>query len=478
MHIFSILLIFYIIYIFAKNKDFSTVIAKLLALDLSLHLCVGIGDFINIAGFSIDYYFFIDSIIMVFLILRQKDKIFIKKRYFNIYIMLLLCILIGILNLIFFPYKNPIVTGKATWETYLRGTESLQQITFGRENIITIIKAVFTITMVCIIKNRISIDIWQKVYCEIYKWFKLYLFLGLLEVITKYIFKSNIFISLTIAIFGSSINAYDNLLVRGNGYMLQGLMREGAHYAFSLFGILCFMLGLKQRNRCTKYWIILAVILSLMSTTASAIWCLTIFMIIFIIYKYSQGVINISKLIKIFSIIVIITAIVSILGGWILILDFGNGIYMMERLKDALCTIMMAMNGHWKIFTGYFGSNQVRMVSMAETFKLIIKRPLFGFGIGTIGSHSQLATLMSSIGILGTVAWYKFSFHSDIMYYKNLMPKIIIICYLIANILAGGDKLIFSMNNLLFLKIATLFGEKVQSEKGLKYENFNNNSCI
>ena len=52
-------------------------------------------------------------------------------------------------------------------------------------------------------------------------------------------------------------------------------------------------------------------------------------------------------------------------------------------------------------------SNVARLVSIVETFKDFLNRPVFGLGIGVQMAHDMTVSMLSDFGILGVILWVK-----------------------------------------------------------------------
>ena len=111
------------------------------------------------------------------------------------------------------------------------------------------------------------------------------------------------------------------------------------------------------------------------------------------------------------------------------------------------------------------------MLSVFETLKLIIYRPIFGFGTGAVTSHGSSSMLLAGVGILGMLFWFKVVFYGKISgfnnkyLYKSGYLGVISIWFMINMLNSMGLRPFYEMSALiLVLVFRNLFGEKVNEK--------------
>lgn len=99
-----------------------------------------------------------------------------------------------------------------------------------------------------------------------------------------------------------------------------------------------------------------------------------------------------------------------VFGGVIFHNGVYNNIYYYERLVKFFNSFAIIAVGKWKSTFSWLDSGQIRLISIFETIRIIIDRPLLGIGLGTNSSHSSLLMTVASIGIVGVSQWFIFFF--------------------------------------------------------------------
>lgn len=463
MTVLSFMLMFYVIYSWIRQRTLDNFIIHIIALDIILHTCVSIGYFLRFK-FDFDYFYFTDILILVYGILKFVLKKRINSRIFLNYLFYIGIVIIGLGCLMIFPYKEMMVTNGTNWDLYIRGTDYLREAGFAAENIVFFLKTFVIATSVAFLKMFINMEMWGEILDKMYYWVKVILSVGIFEAISRYIFGSDIFNTITIRLFGLTKSTYDVSMVRGNGYMLQGLTREGSAYAYSL-SILCVFLYV--RSCCHKKvlpWMYTALGLMILSMSITAVYCIVFLLIMKAVFDHYMFMEKCSRFSRNRFLVVAAVILGGFLTGFLLKRKSDSINYMLWRIVDAYKTLEMVFNGTWRNFTGWYGSNQLRLISTWETLKLTVHRPFFGFGIGATTSHSNLAILLAEIGYGGAFCWYRFYFGNKEIRMKKREKRFtisIIMCYIAMNLLAGFERLIISVGNLfIFIMILKAIEER------------------
>lgn len=471
MTIISFLLVLYVVYVWIRKRSFDKSMTDIIALDIILHICVSIGYFLRI-GYDLDFCYFTDILILFYGILKLLSGKKISGKLFLNYFFFIGCMLISLWGLEVFPYKELMVTNGASWDLYIRGNDHLRLAGFTMENLVMFIKSFTIVTCVLFLRTFISMEMWDEIFDKIYIWIKIILSIGIFEAMTRYVFKSAIFNLMTMWLFGLTSSTYDISIARGNGYMLQGLTREGSTYTYSL-AILCIFLYIRSYgDKKARYWLSVALGLMALSMAVTAIYCFVFLLAMRAIFDLYMHLSKYRFFLKHLAPICIIVIFIS------LVMDKRSEDpgYILWRITDAYKTLKMVFDGSWRSFTGWYGSNQLRLISAWETLKLTIQRPLFGFGVGTTTSHSSLATLLAEVGYIGGFCWYRFYFCDKENWVDKKGKKFMagmFLCYLGMNLLSGLERLIISIGNLfIFMMILKVI------ERRKKHEDNIDHSCI
>ncbi|MBM6839390.1 hypothetical protein H9X77_14430, partial [Clostridium saudiense] len=95
-------------------------------------------------------------------------------------------------------------------------------------------------------------------------------------------------------------------------------------------------------------------------------------------------------------------------------------------------------------------SSELRVVTLIESYKLFLKRPLFGMGLGTTYAFGFMPTMLATTGMMTFIAWFKLMFKTIGEYAKNKKNLIIIIALIATWNLQGQMEPAYSLITLLF----------------------------
>lgn len=445
MQIFSWVLLFIIAYIIISSGDNKTRFMRLLLLNLVMCIHFESGYFIAVNGFELDYDQVTSVVTLLFGVLSLNGKI--KLDLLKRIAMYIFVVMIGVIGIIILPYKYKIVTGESiNYDSVISGITDLNYISLDMGVVSGIVFVlIFSIILICawqIMKEEDYCFLINKTafYC------KLVLLYGILEAIVTYIFKSSICRSVIDIVFGRGRSTFSTLILRENGFMLQGFTREASHYAFSLFiSIIIIYTSNKLKFKRGYFWYITYVLISILSFSLSPVLYFGGLLILLALIKIKMNPQDaMKKLLKLLYGFLGVGLILC-LGYYIIELTYQNSDnYLVERLGDFFSSIkIIGGNYGMSLFSNYQyrSSNMIRLYSIVNTFKLLMNRPLFGFGIGTITCHGSTAMFLGDVGILGLYMWYKFvSYVPDRGCFSKidyLLYRITIIVYIVINIFSS-----------------------------------------
>lgn len=288
-------------------------------------------------------------------------------------------------------------TSELTWDDVMRGA-SLQQIHYNSYVLKQAIQLfIFIISMIGIYTTFEKEDYKQLIF-KIGKGIKFMLVLGILELIVKDVFHSNLYNDMCMWILGNTTQAYTDITLRGLGYMLQGLTKESSHYAYSLMLSIIALTAIHTITKKEKKWICISILIMLMSMSFSTYWFLIGIFAIWILKWIQNTPKRETKFIKC-SILVIIICVI----GTTLLINL-NSIYnnleakgfLERRIKSLIEEVDLVLSGNWLTAGDSLEwSNRVRIGSSYETLKLVLYRPIFGVGISAATSHGSTTMLLS-----------------------------------------------------------------------------------
>ncbi|MGG7198604.1 hypothetical protein ACQPUI_18045 [Clostridium butyricum] len=430
MRPFSIVLVYLFIQCFLKksNSKYGFTI-NLIVLTASIELFVELGYLLKISSITISYRTICElllSINCIYIFLRNLLASKIKRNIFKKFSILNITIIIGILLLLIIPPSLYTGNINVSWDEMLTGGMQFEKIHYTNfvlnEFIQMFMFLISSLTMFCLFEK----EDYKELIIKFTNCIKIMLIIGLLEVIIKDVFKCNLYNEFCNFFFGISEASITKLTQRGNGmYSLQGFTKEPSHYAYA---ILISMIVLFARNITTnkdKKWILLSISLSLLMMAFSTVLFLSCFMVLLLIYWLYKSNGKHVKTIKMFFLLFIgISIIFFVFINLSRIFDgLSTSSFFERRIKSLIEEIQLVVSGNWIYSNNSLEwSNRVRILSVFETLKLIIYRPIFGLGIASITCHGSTAMLLSSIGILGTYLWISFTFFSSSII-KNITNK-------------------------------------------------------
>lgn len=433
MSIFGIVLMSYIIYQIIIVYSINELFKKMISITLIVGLAVRMGYFAKIGDLEITYtmfLYYITTILAIGILLKRG----IERKSLKALFILLIAFILNIVCFYFFRYTEPVI--QSDWTNYVLGSINYSYINdnalaYGHYILFLCVLIIFAAFLRVYTEKEIS-----RLVSSVSKFCKGMIILGYVEFFIKNIWHSNIITSLCIFLFGAS-GAQQNLVEqRGLFYTIQGATKEPSMYVTKLFYIcLIFLLLLGQSKRKEKKyalgWIIATIILLIFDSTMSSLVYIVIILIILISQKRSikseKGLRDYRKIIIPISAIVFLSFLsFYIINNYKILLGSDN--YFLNRIGVAGQQLSIMLNGSMKNLK--YSSEAIRFSGIVYDFKLFIKRPLFGVGMGVVVCNSGIISMLCNIGIVGFIAW----FYSITSFYirKELKTRCIIYAFLIA----------------------------------------------
>jgi hypothetical protein len=271
-------------------------------------------------------------------------------------------------------------------------------------------------------------------------------------------------------LFGSSYINNGSLLSIGFSGRLRGLKSEPSMYGFALFLFFVQAIVIYRKYKLKKYknYAIIALLLMILSKSFTAVVCILGIGIYWFISEYKRSK---SKPFLIMCGLSVFT-IVMFSFYYIYTHDFSS--YYLKRIHMALVNMEdLSITGWTGNYATLDGSTKVRMISIVGTLEYFINRPIFGLALGSTYAHSTMATVISSVGVVGTYAWGKFTFFSIKNVDRYYILATIIWCFLLV-ILDNGLFPFYGLENLVVIYTLQNFTE----ERGYLHEKNKNSSGI
>lgn len=470
---YTFIIVIIILYNLFNSRNLKEFYIKLLMITLINECFIQIGYFVKIGNSEVSYrticelLLFLTSILMLFKVKIQRSN------FNNNFIFIIICIL-GILRIIIQPSKILASNINVSWDDFLSSGMVFENIHF-----VPFILSEFCTMFMLIISIMITYSIYtykelSEFVIRFCKWSKLMLVIGCVEAVVKYVFKSNLYNLLCNFIFGVSSSTYNTIVSRGSGIVLQGLTKESSHYMYVLFIIIAaIFFEYKSRGKHNdKLWIIIAFVLEVMAMSFSAILFGMGILIICYFYWIRSSNTNQYKILKqilLFVLtLIVICIIISASTTLVNNLSINSENFWSRRIVSFFEEIKLILSGDWKTATTSLEwSNRSRLLSVFETLKLIIYRPLFGFGIGAVTSHGSSSMMLSGAGILGTLYWIKSVFYAKIQGFNDKCIlnseylAVVLVWFMINMLNSMGLRPFYEISTLvLVLVFRNLFGEK------------------
>lgn len=414
-----------------KNKFF-----YLIPLTFFYESYLEVGYFFRIGSTEVGYSFIYNLFLFVYLIVFFAKKR-IQKSLFYQGLVLILSILIGNFLLIIFPTLVRTANINISWDEKVIKPdlvfETIHATSFNILNIFYAINYVLLFFAILIVFRR---DKYKLIISSMNRLVNVILSIGIIEVIIKYIFKSDIYNAFLNFIFGISSSTYLKITNRGNGFLLQGFTQESSHYVYVLFILffLTFSSFVLSRKKNDLYKILIIIFLLATSMSfSSLIYMIAILNIIMLwIFRRSNSQRKIFvATFQIILFILLLFIIINILPPFINKLDVTG--FWGRRITSLFEEISMVTSGNWKYSsTSLEWSNRVRILSIYENLRIFLIRPVFGFGLGSVTSHSSTSMLLSGAGIISVFLWIRFNFLFKKIK-KTYEYTIVIIIFLIVN---------------------------------------------
>lgn len=425
MQPFSVILLIYIVYLFVHYKRISDIYIRLLSATIFVEIFINIGYFVKIGSYEFMYsevLIIILGMLSAFILLKYPVKI--KPLYKGG--ILIFASLISTILLVINPFDYSVIKNRAVWVySFLNISANpeftSQTIAFQIRIILYVIIALATTRIID--KNNIN-----RLVNSFQKYGKVVLLIGIFEFISKNIFKSNILYSVLAFIFGEGSSTLNKLLLRNNIYTIQALNREPNHFTSALFWLGITFIYTNKYNKKNKYYLLAIMALMLISGSLASV-----------IFSAALIAIYSIKTRKKLSVVLLSFIGVTILVQFIDLTYYFNRIVSIQYLFEAGGNIDLSSSEH------------IRIGGIIENLKILQYRPLFGIGLGTIYTHAALPTILSNLGLLGTLAWFDFNFNGITNTRISTQTISLITVFVVVFILNLNSGLLYSMGLLLSL---------------------------
>jgi hypothetical protein len=474
---FSIVLLLTLIFCFVIDKSIKQIFLRVFIVTSAIQLFVQVGFFMEIGNFDLNYRTVCEIVILFLSLLLLIKKGRLKMSPYSKQGLIFIAVsLVSILFLLIVPSDVLIASIDASWDEIVFSGEELRHPRISGFVIQQTFQ--FFVAILAILAFYETFD--NSVFYRLLKSFsivvKIFLVIGLIEFILKYLFSFREYGEVVKWIFGLSDSTIVYARYRGFGVELQGLTKEASHFAYVLFVSTIILLAdhavLKSKN---SGWIFLSIVLLFFCMSFSALLFGSGLIFIFVLYRWNKldGIIRYrNQLITGAFFIFISIFFISQVS------DFSDDGFFSRRILSLVEEFGVISSNTWETQEDALEwSNRVRLLSVYISFKAFLSRPVIGFGLGTVTSHGSTIMMLCGVGVLGLYVWIKtfFSFLKTRFYDVNaLYLNIAIFIFLFVNALNSLGLRPFYEFHTFLLAIAFMF----LFSKSRSYENFNYNPSV
>ena len=348
--------------------------------------------------------------------------------------------IISMLLLIFFPSSTARATGLSNprFEDYMTGHYAFSNPFFSKFTVFYVVLAACLAFIVNTLRVYFSVEDWKKVLCNLAKICKALLLIICLEFIIKYLLHSQLYSDFIVMAFGRGTSTYLNLENRGIFVMMQGLTREGSHFAYSmmLMVMLLYTAGIIE-NRKNNIWIFISIMAMILSGALMMLICVSTLSGYWLLMMFAR---NENKTKKRIAIVIMYTALLLLVAVFAVNRLMNSSGYIGTRFMDAVSVLLGVGNKNVAYYASlsHVTSNQSRLFSLYYAFTEWMKRPLFGIGIGTTFAYSSTLLTLAEAGIVTVILLLRFYINVGKRYgVKTKLALIVLMLWIGCNVFSG-----------------------------------------
>lgn len=334
--------------------------------------------------------------------------------------LLIISVFVGVFVALIYPYTEPIIPTlpEYSWDSYIIGEQAKTVASLEVGNalrlfmgIVIFLGIVATVKVIC---NDADL---LKVLKKIIIYSQPFAYYGVFEFVAKNILGDlKLTHTINAVVFGLGRSTYTDAFLKGGDlYVLQGVTREPSHFIISMFFIALSILVWNKiqtvrfnRTSSLFYYVYLFLLLVLMILSGgfSAWWCIFILGLVYFALKYDTYKKTLGESVPY---IILSLLIISAIGGCMIFL-FGTELeYAITRAENAIYTINALATSGALVAVGAEGelSTFARLTSIFDVTANFMDRPLLGLGLGFQLAHAAFPTMLSDLGVLGTILWVR-----------------------------------------------------------------------
>jgi hypothetical protein len=242
---------------------------------------------------------------------------------------------------------------------------------------------------------------------------------------------NNLWGDLDLAFWGDTASTVHAGRLRGIFYESTLFQKEASTHTFSLFVVSLIKFANNVANgksRKIDYTIILCYILMYLSTSFTSVILTLTFIIIYFVYRW--GILRPETMRAEQIIISFIGIGLFMFSSILFVFNSNEDSFILNRFFGFIDNVgnYFTFEDYRNLNTTDDGSTFVRTLSIMQTLKTFLERPLFGYSLFALWCHGASVTFLASVGIIGVVFWFRF-YYLGIPLKKMITPNHS--CYLI-----------------------------------------------
>lgn len=451
VHLFSIIMILFFLYNITRKASINNKYITQTAFTVFIYIFVNRGYFIESDALNVDNW---QGALLLefFMILLIHKGVRVSKRLLEY----LAALMTSTALLIIIPASHARTVGAAgAYEQFMSGQYSYMVPTFSKLTVFFLVLAIIHAYVIEQIAKKFNYNDYGMLFSKLSNYIHLLAFVGLIELVVKNIFHSNLYNSVMVFVFGEGTSTYNSLVLRGSGFMLTGFNRECSHFAYAM--VIGIVILFTNYIRCKKknelVWILICAILISFSgafTIIPAFGFLGCLWIIYLLYKDRKAARKFIKGVCIVALVLLLGAILSTD-----ISRISSEGYIVSRLNEALNTIgiIFTSSDSYYSLLPMISSSTTRIYSIIDTFKQFFYRPIFGLGIATTYCHGPSISTLVEIGVVGFYCMlnvYFKKFLSD--FNTRKISVLLIVVWILSNTIMGSStRLYVSMDGFIII---------------------------
>jgi len=364
-------------------------------------------------------------------------------------------IVINLMYLLLNPLNMNVVVGYGgDYESVLGGIEYYREPTFTKFTIFNAVLAISQAVIAFITFRVLSFEERLRIIFLLSRFVKITFVIVIIEYLLKYTGNGFLYDALINTIFGfTPSGSTSDAALRGDGYLLQGLNREAAHLVVSIFtGVLILFTNclISAKNWIDPIFILIGLTLMALSMSFTSVLSFLILSLMYGSYLLSKATkkINGTRLISSIVLFGLLAMLTSSL--------FSQNEYILERFDSALSDLDFIVNSY-SLYSQSFtvlSSTMSRLVTVVESFNILLLRPLFGVGLGTHHAHGTTGLTLAEIGVVGFIIYLSLYFYSWRNLTHNFLYFLLVFYWIVFNIFVSipqnvlvlrGDTIIISI---------------------------------